>query len=59
MDEDRMTQIALIMSLRTQPEATVYTLTQLSVGTFDINIDQNGVLMREISKLPSVATVTI
>ena len=38
---------------------TVCTVAQLSVGIFDVNVGQNGVRMREISKLPSVATVTI
>ena len=37
---------------------TVYTVAQLSVSTFDVNVGQNGVRMREISKLLSVATVT-
>ena len=38
---------------------TVYTVAQLPVGTFDVSVGQNGVHMREISKLPSVAMVTI
>ena len=35
---------------------TVYTVAQLSIDTFDVSVGQNGVRMREISKLPSVAT---
>ena len=38
---------------------TVYTVAQLSIGTFDVNVGQNGVCIREINKLSSVATVTI
>ena len=38
---------------------TVYTVAQLSIGTFDVNVSQNGVCIREINKLSSVATVTI
>ena len=37
---------------------TVHTVAQLPVGTFDVSVGQNGMRMREISKLPSVAMVT-
>jgi len=35
--------------------ATVYPVAQLPVGTFDVSVGQNGVRMREISKLVSNA----
>ena len=37
---------------------TVHTVAQLPVDTFDVSVGQNGIGMREISKLPSVAMVT-
>ena len=37
---------------------TVYTVAQLSVGTFDVSVGQNGMRMREINEFLSVTTVT-
>jgi len=36
---------------------TVAIHTQFSVGTFDVSVAQNAMRIREINKLPSIATV--
>jgi len=38
--------------------STVYPVAQLSVGTFEVSVGQNGVRMRDISELPSNAIWT-